>query len=78
MSKQWTMLTDKLSTNVPEHSSSGPALSQVCWVTLYFYFSWAPLPCCSFSHEQEEFTPHDLPTVWSLSSAHHSRNRQRW
>lgn len=70
--------TDKLSINVPEQWGFGPALPLVCWVTLYFYFLWAPLPCCNlFSHEREEFTARDLPTRWSLSPARHSRNRQR-
>ena len=70
--------TDKLSTEVPEQWSFGPALPLVCWVTLYFYFLWAPLPCCNLSsHEPEEFTASDLYTVWSLSPAHHSRNWQR-
>lgn len=51
----------------------------VCWVTLYFYFLWAPIPCCNLLlHEQEEFTACDLPTLWSLSASHHSRDRQRW
>lgn len=69
--------TDKRSINVPEQWGFGPALPLVSWVT-YFYFFWAPLPCCNpSSHEREEFTACDLLTVWSLSPAHHSRNQQR-